>query len=510
MPGEAVERAELWIGEVASGEGTAAKITSVDVARWPDQMLYDLFHETVWWSGDGATLYFTRRSRDYQSVDLCAADPATGAVRVLVEERLHAQVYVKPLVQLPKKGQLLWWSMRDGWGHLYLYGVDGAPVRQLTRGAFHVDQVLEVDEDGDVVYFLANGREDGRNVYYRQLYRVGLDGTGLRLLTPEDAEHACVVSPSREYFVDAYSRVDAGTKSVLRNARGMLVMDLEAADLSRLEAAGWQPPEVFVAKSADGVTDQWGVLLKPFDFDPHRRYPIVTKVYPGRQGEFIPRAFFPVSAEQTLAQLGCIVVVFGNRGGTFERGMAYREYGREDFRGYGLADKKVVIEQLCDRYPWIDPERVGMYGGSSGGVMTTSAMLLYPEFFKVGVAMTAPNDPSLYYNLWAERYFGVEQTTDEDGTVRWKSEPEGNLELADRLRGRLLLIYGGADANVHPGHLHRMAQAFLAAGKRFDMFVIPGVDHGLGDWRTPYGLLWDYMAAHLIGDPRPGADRFPK
>ncbi len=505
MPGEDVAQEELWIGNVE-----AKTMVQVDTARWPDQMLYDLFHQCIWWNENASALYFTRRSRDYMSVDLCSADPATGQAKPLIEERIQGQAYTKPLVQLEKREELLWWSMRDGWGHLYLYDREGTLLRQITRGAFNVDSVVAVDEEAGVLYVIANGREKGRNVYYRHLYAVELDGGEPRLLTPEDAEHACSIAPSKRFFVDAFGRVDMGTTSVLRDHTGKLIADLETADISHLEQAGWVPPEPFVAKSADGVTDQWGVLYRPFDFDPNKKYPIVTRVYPGRQSEFIPRAFKPVTAELVLAQLGCIVVQFGNRGGTYERGLAYREHAREEFVAYGLADKKAVLEQLGDRYAWIDLDRVGIYGGSSGGFMTISAMLVHPEFFNVGVAMTAPNDPSIYHHLWAERYYGVEQVIAENGTSHWESKPQSNIDLADQLQGRLLMVNGGADANVHPAHMHRMAKAFIEAGKRFDMFVIPGVGHGLGDWRVTYGLLWDYFATHLIGDPREGPDRFPK
>jgi len=503
MPGETTAKEELWICNVESNA-----MVRVDADRWPGQVLWDLFAQPRVWSDDSSTLYFTRRSRDYFSVDVCAADPATGESRILIEERINGQVYIKSLRELPKLDKLLWWSMRDGWGHLYLYGRDGELEKQLTRGAFNVDEVLEVDEDARVVYFTANGREEGRNVYYRHLYRVGLDGSGLKLLTPEDAEHRCEMSGSRRYFVDNYSCVHEAPMAKVRDANGALVIDLETADLSGLRDAGWMPPKVFVAKSADGVTDQWGVLYRPYDFDPAAKYPIVTRVYPGRQGEYIPRSFQPLDVNAILAQLGCVVVQFGNRGGTYERGLAYREHEREEFRDYGLADKKVVIEQLADRYPWIDIDRVGIYGGSSGGFMTTSAMLVYPDFFKVGVAMTAPNDPSVYFNLWAERYYGVKQITEEDGTVRWESAPDDNLEVADRLKGNLLMIYGELDANVHPAHMFRMAQAFIDAGKRFDMFVVPGANHGLGDWRYLYGMAWDYFAEHLIGDRRDGVETF--
>jgi dipeptidyl aminopeptidase/acylaminoacyl peptidase len=494
LPGEAdVTRWELWVYDP-----DRERLLRIDTDRFPDQDLQDLFHETQWWSPDSQTLYFTRRSRDYRSVDLCAADPRTGASRTLIEERLDGMVYIRPPVQLPRTGELVWWSMRDGWGHLYHYGADGEPRRQITRGAWYVERIAAVDTAARALYVVGMGREPGRDPYYEHLYRVDLDGGEPLLLTPEDADHSVDMSPGRRWFVDNHGRVDRPTVSVLRDARGERLLELETTDVSRLVAAGWQPPTSFVAMSADGVTEQWGVMYRPFDFDPGRRYPLVTRVYPGRQGEFVPKAFWPVTAEATLAQYGCIVVQFGNRGGTPRRGLAYREHGRDDFRGYGLADKRAVLEQLAARHEWIDAERIGIYGGSSGGFMTVSALLEHPDFFKVGVAMTAPNDPAVYYRHWAERYGILREARDGDGGRRWEYVAEGNLELADRLEGDLLLIYGEQDANVNLAHLFRMADAFMKAGERFDMFVIPGADHRLGGWRYLYGLVWDYFAENLI------------
>ena len=503
MPGDPLARWELWIYHHPS-----RRLVKVDADRWPDQDLTDLAAPATTWNATGDTLYFVRRSRDYTMVDLCAADPATGASRLLIEERLDdAMVYIRAPFLLPGRGELLWWSMRDGWGHWYRYGLDGSPRGRVTAGAYHAGEILAVDREAGDVWLLANGREAGRNPYYRHLYRVPLAGGEPRLLTPEDAEHGVFVAPDRRCFVDNVSRVDLPTRSVLRGPGGETLLELETADTSDLDAAGWRPPEVFRALSADGATELWGVLYKPFDFDSTLRYPVVTRVYPGKQSEFVPRAFQPVNGETHLAQLGMIVLRFGNRGGCPERGLAYREYGRDDFRDYGLADKRAVIEQLAARHAWIDAGRVGIYGGSSGGFMTVSALLVHPDFFKVGVAMTAPNDPGGYYNIWVERYAGVREEFGADGARRWVPAPApGNIELAHRLRGRLLMVYGEADENVHLLHLMRMADALVKAGRRFDMFVIPGADHGLGDWRYHLGLTRDYFAEHLLGDPPRGAD----
>lgn len=505
LPGETTPEWQVWVVDVASGGSV-----QVESARWPSQTMEEFFIDPLWWSGDSQTLFFIRRSRGQRELDLCAADPQTGSSRVLVEERLDGMVYAHPMVELDGGG-FLWWGIRDGWGHYSVHAADGSLVRQLTSGAFNAEDVVAVDESGVVVFLSANGRESGRNPYYQHLYRVGLGGGSMQLLTPEDADHTIVMSPTRRVFVDNFSRMDLPTRSVLREADGKLLMELETADVSGLVDAGWRPPELFVAKSADGVTDQWGVMWRPFDFDPAKRYPVVTRVYPGRMEEFIPRRFAPVDAETTLAQLGCVVVRFGNRGGTRLRGLAYREYGRDQFRDYGLADKRAVIEELADRFDFIDLDRVGIYGGSSGGFMTVSAMLVHPDFFKVGVAMTGPHDPSVQSAEWVERYAGVERVVDEDGVESWQpAVVSSNPEIAENLEGRLLMIYGSEDETVPLSHLLRMADALIEANKRFDMFVVPGTGHELSPWRYTYGLIWTYFAEHLIGEGRPGVEMFPE
>jgi dipeptidyl aminopeptidase/acylaminoacyl peptidase len=502
FPGEPVPRVELWICAVDD-----RSLLRLETGRWPDQDLTSLSHETMCWSEDGRTLLFERRSRDFRMVDLCAAEAATGRVRTLVEERMDDEVYTRSPVLLDDSGtSLLWWSRRTGWGHWYRLESRGV-LRPLSTGDWNALGVVDVDRKCGLVYFMGTGREKGINPYYQFLYRASLAGGDVRLLTPEDGFHEIAFSPDHRCFVDNWSRPDQPYRSMLRNADGRLLLELRRADTTTLDAAGYQPPRVFSALAADGKTEMWGLIYLPFDFDPARRYPLVTRVYPGRQSEYIPWSFRPVTGESYLAQLGFVVVRFGNRGGTFERSREYREYGRDDFRGYGLADKRTVIEQLGARYPWIDLDRVGIFGGSSGGYMTISAMLEHPDFFKVGVAMTAPNDPAAYYNVWAERYAGVTQIADREGTVRWECGPApGNAELADRLAGRLLMINGEVDEFVHPLHAMRMADAFVRAGKRFDMLFIPGAGHDLGDWRYLYSVILEYFADHLLGDRQENVD----
>ncbi|MCP4573470.1 MAG: prolyl oligopeptidase family serine peptidase [bacterium] len=499
MPCEDVARQELWLADV-----TDQSIRRLAMERWPDQLLPSLFHPGLHWSPDGATLFAQRQSRDYLQVDLCAIEVASGEVRVAVEERQDDQVYTLPPVLLDDAGdRLLWCSRHSGWARWYLVDTNTGDSTALTSGDWNAIDMVEVDTEAGVLFFLGIGREEGRNPYHRHLYRVGLDGTELTLLTPEDGEHSVSFAPDLATFVDTWSTTDKVPVSVLRDRDGNLLSEFQQADISRLTEAGWRSPEPFTALSADGETVQWGVMYKPFDFDPDKRYPVVTRAYPGRQGEFVPRGFHTVDTETYLAQLGCIVLRFGNRGGTWERSWEYRTHGKDDFRAFGLADKRAVIEELGGRHAWIDTSRVGIFGSSSGGQMTVAAMLEHPDFFKVGVAMTAPNDPSIYFNMWAERYAGIVRT--EEGT--WECAPAAdNLEVADRLAGRLLMIYGAADDNVLPAHAMRQAQAFMEAGKIFDLAFIPGADHGLGDWRYLYGLIWDYFAEHLIGGRRESVD----
>jgi dipeptidyl aminopeptidase/acylaminoacyl peptidase len=293
---------------------------------------------------------------------------------------------------------------------------------------------------------------------------------------------------------------------------GRLLLELETADLSRLREAGWKAPEIFKTGSAEGGMDLWGVMWKPFDFDPTRRYPVIDFVYPGPQDEGIPRTFMQglLTNNIHLAQYGFIVIMCGNRGGSYNRPVAYSEHYRGNLRDYPLADHKAVIEQLAARHVFIDIERVGIWGGSSGGFMALTAMLTYPDFYKVCVARSGQHDPSLYHSWWSEQFQGVGQRAGPDGHAEWASkETPGNLELARNLKGRLLLLQSEMDMNVHPAHAARMADALMAAGKRFDYFVVPGAGHEWGD-RWPYvqRMIWTYFVRHLMGDDRYSVDIF--
>ncbi|MDH4350070.1 MAG: S9 family peptidase, partial [Gemmatimonadota bacterium] len=422
MPGDTnVTQQELLVYDLAG-----RTMLTVKTERFKDhrlgtfsqrQFIYpdsDEPRRTLWLADNSDQVYFWRRSRDQHKVDVCVADAATGEVTVLIEERLNTYVEHEDL-ELLSSGDMLWWSERDGWAHLYRFGSDGTPKGRLTEGAFHVEGITAVDETRGMVYFTANGREPGEDPYLQHFYRVGLDGRGLTLLTPGDFDHrvggggggfggfgASGMSESSRYVVVNYSRVNTVPAAALFDATtGRKILDLEVADLSKLMGAGFQFPEPYTVKAADGVTDLYGVMYKPFDFDSTKQYPIVAYVYPGPQTEAVAKAFSTAPNEVGLAQFGFIVITIGNRGGHPARSKWYHNYGYGNLRDYGLADKKTAIEQLRDRYDWIDIDRVGIYGHSGGGFMSTAAMLVYPDFFKVAVSSSGNHNNDVYNLNWS-------------------------------------------------------------------------------------------------------------
>jgi dipeptidyl aminopeptidase/acylaminoacyl peptidase len=332
-------------------------------------------------------------------------------------------------------------------------------------------------------------------------YRAKLDGSGMKLLDPGDASHAILMSDSGKYFIDNFSRVDAAPKSVLYDGIGNVTMPLENVDVAPLMQAGFKFPEPFRVKADDGVTDLYGVMYKPFDFDPNRKYPIIAYVYPGPQQESVTQTFSPRSNQVLMANMGFIMIEIGNRGGNPHRSKWYHTFGYGNLRDYGLADKKAGIEQLATKYPWIDIDRVGIWGHSGGGFMTAAALLIYPDFFKVGWSESGNHENNIYNNTWSEKHHGLKEVTDKDGKVTFEYSIDKNSEIAKNLKGHLMLITGDIDNNVHPSNTYRMADALIKANKRFDMMVLPGQRHGYTT-AAEY-VVWsraDYFAKHLLGD----------
>lgn len=514
MPGEEnVTQAEIMIYDLHADTSLvldAAEFTdqtlSIQTARqfiFPDS---DEPRRSLWLSEDSDLFYFYRASRDLKRIDLLRANTSTGEIEVLIEERLNTYVETRRL-ELLDSGDLIWWSERDGWGHLYRFGPDGTLKNQITSGPFSVLRVVDIAESRGVIYFIANAREHGEDPYYQHFYRVNLDGSGLRLLNTGNFDHRPNMGPSKGFFVDNYSRVNTTPRSALYDVSGSRVMDLETADFSRLLAAGYKFPEPFTVKAADNITDLYGVMYKPFDFDSTRSYPIVEYVYPGPFRESVSKTFSTNRYETALAQFGIIVVTVGNRGGHSVRSKWYHNFGYGNLRDYGLEDKKVTVEQLADRYDYIDIDRVGIYGHSGGGFMSTAAMLVYPDFFKVAVSSSGNHTNDVYNRWWSEKHHGVEEVVSDSGTVSFKYDIDKNPDLAANLKGHLLLTTGDIDNNVHPANTYRMVDALIKANKRFDFFLFTGQRHGygtMGDYW--FWLRAEYFVKHFIGDTRWSVD----
>ncbi|HZU22529.1 MAG TPA: DPP IV N-terminal domain-containing protein, partial [Terriglobales bacterium] len=330
------------------------------------------FRTSPRWLADGSDkLYFTSMSRNFRSVDVCVADANTGAVKTLIQERANVWLDLKPLRLVSNGAELIWWSERDGWGHYFLFdGATGKLKNQITSGEFMADQVVSVNSTARQMYFTGTGYDHSEDPYYDHLFRVNLDGSGLKMIVNGNFSHAFSAADDGKYFVDNFSRVDLAPRSVLYDDQGTTIADLETADVKRLLEAGFKFPETFRVKADDGVTDLYGVLYKPFDFDPNKKYPLIEYVYPGPQTESVSKAFVKGgagAANLALAQMGFIVIEVGGRGGSPQRNKWYDAYGYFNLRDYGLADKKAAAEQLAAIHPYIDANRVGIWGHSGGG-----------------------------------------------------------------------------------------------------------------------------------------------
>ncbi len=464
-------------------------------------------HKPSIWLGTNDKLYLSRTSRDLKKIDQCLVDINTGAVKVLVEESLNTYVEIKKPGILKNTEEFVEWSERDGWAHLYLYDKEGKLKNQITQGPWHVEDIVAIDEEKRIVYFSANGKENmntsiKEDPYYLHLYKVNLDGTGLQLLNPGNFDHSFIMNDKKNYFVNTSSRINTTPISSLYTTEGKKLMDLETADLSSLFAAGYKFPETFKVKADDGITDIFGVMYKPYDFDSTKKYPIIEYVYPGPQTESVNKSFSKgMDRIDRLAQLGFIVVTMGNRGGHPARSKWYHNYGYGNLRDYGLADKKATIEQLADKYSFIDRDKVGIHGHSGGGFMSTAAMLVYPDIFKVAVSNAGNHDNSVYNRWWSEKHNGVKENISDKGDTTFTYMIDKNPDIAKNLKGKLLLIHGEIDNNVHPANTIRVVNALIKANKRFDMLILPTQRHGFGDmneywfWRTA-----DYFSRYLLGD----------
>jgi dipeptidyl-peptidase 4 len=462
------------------------------------------------WSPDGGRVAFVSVSRDYREVTLRIADAETGAVRTVLQERGEPYFEssgggrgVPNWRVLHSRNEVIWYSHRDDYGHLYLYDLNTGQLKnRITSGPWMVAEVMHVDERGGWIYFTGMNREAGRDPYHRHLYRVRLNGRDLTLLTPEDADHVVTMSPDGRWFTHTYSTVARPPVTVLRRADGRLVRTLEEADITRLVANGWQAPEPFVVKARDGETDLYGIMYRPSNFDPSRRYPIINHIYPGPQAGSIGPRTFAASRRgnaQALAELGFIVVQIDALGSPM-RSLPFQAYYYGDKSDNGLPDQIAGMRQLAERHPWIDLSRVGIYGHSGGGFATAAAMLQHPDFFQVGVASAGNLDNRGYTYYWGEKWQGLLEPLP-DGTDTYTNQA---LQLrAENLQGRLLIAYGTMDNNVHPNMTLQLINELIRHNKDFDTIVMPNRNHGFANDPWFVRRTWDYFVTHLRGEAPP-------
>ena len=500
-----VTQYELLLGDIDKRE-----VKKVDINRWPDQYI-----DVLYASKDGKRLYFQRYNRTWNHSDICEVDVETGKVRVVIHEenKPYLDYQMRNVSFLNDGKEILFRSERNGWGHYYLYDTaTGNLKNQLTDGTWVAGPVAQIDTVGRKMYFYGYGREKGIDPYYYILYEAHLDRpNALRLLTPENASHEVSISPSCRYLVDSYSTVSQEPVNVVRNRNGKVIMTLEKPDLQPVYEMGWKAPERFKVKAADGVTDLYGVMWKPADFDSTKVYPIISNVYPGPFFEYVPTRFTINDVYNTrLAQLGFIVITVGHRGGTPMRGKAYHTYGYNNMRDYPLADDKYAIEQLAARYPFIDATKVGIYGHSGGGFMSAAAICTYPDFYSAAVSSAGNHDNRIYNKGFVEIHYGVDEkvTTTKDSlgveskTYDYSVRVRPNQELAKNYKHGLLLFTGAIDQTVNPANTLRLVDALIKADKDFDMFVLPKCTHGFfGESESFFEhKMWRHFARLLLHD----------
>jgi len=472
----------------------AKKQLFVDNALFPNA--YDVTR--LEWHKDSGTFTFEYNQRGHQLYRVITVDAATAAARVIIEERpktFFCYSGKKFRHDVDSGNEVVWMSERDGWNHLYLYdGATGAVKNQITKGEWVVRSVVQVDDKARQVYFSASGMYPGRDPYFVHYYRINLDGTGLTALTHADANHTVVFSPDTKHYVDTYSRVDlAPITELRRTSDGVVLQQLERADITELVKAGWKAPEAFVAKGRDGTTDIWGVIFRPTNFDPSRKYPVIENIYAGPQSSFVPKSFAAFNAMQAQAEIGFIVVHIDGMG-TSNRSKAFHDVAWKNIKDAGFPDRILWHQAAAATYPSYDVTRVGLYGTSAGGQSALGGLLFHPEFYKAAVSASGCHDNRMDKIWWNEQWMG------------WPLGPEyaqsSNVDNAHRLQGKVLLVVGEMDRNVDPASTYQVVNQLIKHNKDFELLVIPGAGHTNGG---AYGehKRYDFFTRHFLGVTAP-------
>ena len=453
------------------------------------------------WFKDSKQLYIQQYERGYQEMNLLDINPETGEVRTVIKETSDTQVDVdkRDYHILENRGEVVWMSERSGWSMLYRYNWDTGELKNaVTSGEYVVRSIEHVDEEAGVVYFIAGGREEDRDPYYQHLYCIGLDGKGLKLLTPENAEHSIKISPDKKYFVDTYSRIDQPPVHTLRCLKdGTLIRILEEGDVKDLLNTGWQYPEPFRVKARDGKTDIYGVLFRPSTVDPHKKYPVIDATYSGPHAVNTPKSFYRGcrNSEVPLAELGFIVITVDGLG-TANRSKAFHDFSYKNLGDIGADDHIAALKQLADRYSYMDLERVGIYGHSAGGYDAARALLIRSDFYDVAVSSAGNHDHRMAKAWWPEHWMGFPEGE--------HYAEQSNLAIAGNLKGKLLLVHGDMDNNVNPACTLGLVNELIKANKDFDLLILPNYDHNLSGNTYFIRRRWDYFVKHLYGTEPPG------
>jgi dipeptidyl aminopeptidase/acylaminoacyl peptidase len=463
-----------------------------------DRFEHEWLRPRLRWKKDGRHFMYQQADRGHQRFRVIEIDSHTGKTRNIIDEKsetfiwtAHAEnVGLAPVNWLDKTDEILYVSERDGWRHLYLVDSrEGYIKNPITKGNYVVRGIERIDEDQRQVWFRASGRNPGQDPYFIHYYRVNFDGTGLTALTEGDGSHTIEFSPDRKYFIDTWSRVDFPPVNELRRASdGRLVCKLEDADISELKASGWEAPEVFVAKARDGKTDIWGIICRPRNFDPKKKYPVIEQIYAGPQGSFVPKTFSSSRRFSSLTDLGFIVGQMDGMG-TANRSKAFHDVCWKNLKDAGFPDRILWHKAAAAKYPHYDISRVGIYGHSAGGQNAAGALLFHPDFYKVGVASCGCHDNRMDKASWNEQWMGY--------PVGPQYSECSNIDNAHRLRGKLLLMVGELDTNVPPESTLRFADALVKANKDFDLIVIPGLGHAIGSYGER--RRQDFFVRHLLG-----------
>ena len=501
-PGDALDIAQPVLFEVET-----RKQTVIDNSLFPNP--FSLSNST-WWK-DSRAFTFEYNQRGHQVYRVIEVDAATGKSRAVISEEPQTFFSYRPLGgNLREAGtryrndlgdgkEIIWASERDGWRHLYLYdGATGKVKNLITRGNWVVRAVNKVDDEKRQIWFEASGMYAGKDPYFTHYYRINFDGSGLTAFTEADATHTVAYSPDMKYYVDTWSRVDLAPVAELRRTEDKkLLLELERGDVTELTKAGWQPPEVFTAKGRDGKTDIWGIIIRPMNFDPAKKYPVVENIYAGPQGSFTPKSFSAYSPMQSLAELGFIVVQMDGMG-TANRSKAFHDVAWKNLGDAGFADRILWHKAVAAKYPYYDISRVGIYGTSAGGQSSTGGLIFHPEFYKAAVSNSGCHDNRMDKIWWNEQWMG------------WPLGPHyaasSNVDNAHKLEGKLLLVVPEMDTNVDPASTLQVVNALIKANKKHDLLFVPGGGHGAGG---AYGtrLLYDFFVHHLLGVEPPDWNR---